>query len=284
MKNNIDIHSVQGTMLIPLWARAESTNRFPDLLQDPAAVSAVAHLREEYDFSGIEKSYGFGYGMITSAIRAYQMDKVLRSFIAKHPKATIVSLGTGLDTTFSRVDNGNIQWVDLDLPDMIALRQSLLGTPERCREIFQSVFDYEWMDTIQARHEDGVFFLAAGLFFYFEPEQICALTMELARRFPGGELLFDACSKSGVKVANRMVEKTGNTSATMHFYVNNAKEIQSWLSSLGTVEISPFFKDIKRDIASYRSWDGTTKFNMFFGDLLHMTKFVHVYFAATSQR
>jgi hypothetical protein len=46
-------------------------------------------------------------------------------FIEKHPEATIVNIGCGLDTTFSRIDNGKIQFYELDLPDVIALRKNL---------------------------------------------------------------------------------------------------------------------------------------------------------------
>lgn len=33
------------------------------------------------------------------------------------------NLGCGLDTTFERVDNGLLQWYDLDLPDAVELRK-----------------------------------------------------------------------------------------------------------------------------------------------------------------
>ena len=35
----------------------------------------------------------------------------------------MVELGTGLNTRFERTDNGTAHWIDLDLPDTIALRR-----------------------------------------------------------------------------------------------------------------------------------------------------------------
>jgi O-methyltransferase involved in polyketide biosynthesis len=42
-----------------------------------------------------------------------------------------VELGTGLNTRFERVDNGTVHWIDLDLPDTIALRRRYFADTER---------------------------------------------------------------------------------------------------------------------------------------------------------
>ena len=34
---------------------------------------------------------------------------------------------SGLDSRFERVDNGQVEWYDLDLPEVIELRQKLVG-------------------------------------------------------------------------------------------------------------------------------------------------------------
>jgi O-methyltransferase involved in polyketide biosynthesis len=269
--------SVQETLLLPLWARAECTRRFPELLTDTQAVQIVNRL--DYDFSGVANSYG-EYGIIASATRAYQLDKILRSYISKHPDATIVNLGAGLDTTLARVDNGRISWYDLDLPEIIELRRSLLGKNERSVYIAKSVFDYGWMDDIEFEKEKGVIFIAAGLFYYFHFAEIKDLVIRIAERFPGGELVFDSGSKAGIAISNRMVVKTGNSGAKMYFYVSNPKMFQSWSKRIKEVRALPYYGGISREIRDcYRQWRVGTKFNMFFGDLLKMTKIIRVYFA-----
>ena len=39
--------------------------------------------------------------------------------LAAHHDATVIELGCGLDTSFSRIDNGRLRWYDLDLPEVI---------------------------------------------------------------------------------------------------------------------------------------------------------------------
>jgi O-methyltransferase involved in polyketide biosynthesis len=68
--------SVQETLLLPLWSRAECTRRFPELLTDTESVQIVNRL--DYNYSGVAGSYG-EYGIIASATRAYQIDKILRA-------------------------------------------------------------------------------------------------------------------------------------------------------------------------------------------------------------
>ena len=56
-------------------------------------------------------------------VRAKMLENSINEYLINHPKATIVSLGAGLDTTFSRVDNGLLIWYDIDLPDVIEIRK-----------------------------------------------------------------------------------------------------------------------------------------------------------------
>jgi hypothetical protein len=60
----------------------------------------------------------------------------------------IVNIGTGLDTTFQRVDEGTVLWINIDLPDVFALRQKLIPDSGREMTIAKSVFDFTWIDDI----------------------------------------------------------------------------------------------------------------------------------------
>jgi hypothetical protein len=67
-----------------------------------------------------------GRGRFVTVLRTAIIDFWVREFLAAHPAATVVELGTGLNTRFERVDNGQVHWFDLDLPDTIELRRKLL--------------------------------------------------------------------------------------------------------------------------------------------------------------
>ena len=51
--------------------------------------------------------------------------------LKKYPKATIINIGCGLDNRFERVDNGQIDFFDLDLPDIIEIKKQLFNETTR---------------------------------------------------------------------------------------------------------------------------------------------------------
>jgi len=112
--------TIQETLLLPLWGRAYETRKNRPRLIDENAVEIIQKI--DYDFSNIEKTQSMSqHGWVA---RSLHTDKVAHEFIEKHPKASIVNIGCGLDTTFSRIDNGKIMFYELDLPDVIDLRKN----------------------------------------------------------------------------------------------------------------------------------------------------------------
>jgi O-methyltransferase involved in polyketide biosynthesis len=269
----LDPQSVQATMLLPLWGRAEYSRLNPDILDDKEAIEIIRDCA--YDFSAVDKVFG-EYGGLCYLYRARKIDDAIRAYIEKHPRASVVNIGSGLDTTFSRVDNGLIRWYNLDLPDAAAFRQTLIPDPKRSAIVAKSFFDTSWLDDIAFDESDGVFFLSAGVFYYFHEEELKPVVAEMARRFPGGELCFDAQSKSALSKSNSMVKKTGNANALMYFYVNDAKSLESWSPEIHLVSCEPLFGGIPKK----RNWSLRTRLFMSLADTLGMTKFVHLRFAS----
>jgi len=267
----INLQSVQATMLIPLWGRATASEKNPDILYDKEAIEIIASC--EVDFTEIAKTFG-EYGGISYIVRARKIDDTVRAFIQKHPRATIVNIGAGLDTTFSRVDNGTINWYNLDLPDAIAFRQTLITDTPRNNCIAKSFFDVSWFDDVIFNKEDGILFISAGVFYYFQESQLKEMLRAMATCFPGGELFFDAESKFAVNISNRTVEKTGNKGAKMYFYVNNPKVLQSWSPNIKVVSSESYFKGIPVS----KQWESGTRLMVRLVDLIKMLKFVHLRF------
>src|SRR3954468_14975500 len=94
-KNNmsLDLQSVQGTMLIPLWGRATASEKNPEILYDKEAIEVISGC--DIDFTEIARTFG-EYGGVTYIVRARKVDDTIRAFIEKHPRATIVNIGAGL--------------------------------------------------------------------------------------------------------------------------------------------------------------------------------------------
>ena len=138
-----ELGDVQETLLIPLYARAcDAASRRP-VLGDRRARELVDAI--DYDFT----RFG-GLSLSGSVFRSSIFDGWAARFLREHPAGTVVELGTGLNTRFDRLDNGQVHWFDLDLPDVIALRRLFFSDSERCRMLAGSVLDTEWMDMVDA--------------------------------------------------------------------------------------------------------------------------------------
>jgi O-methyltransferase involved in polyketide biosynthesis len=189
-------------MLGCLWGRAQLSKRYSSLFYDEKAIELVEKI--DYDFSTSDDVQGIwfsishkldlpGLGLIT--LRARQFDEKLRTYIIEHPRACVVNIGAGLDTTFYRVDNGLIHWYDLDLPAVIDIRRQLLPEPDRVTYIAKSFLDPSWCKDI-TYSKDGVFMIAGGVFRFFEGSQVKQFFSMLADNFDGGEIVFNIRSRS----------------------------------------------------------------------------------------
>jgi O-methyltransferase involved in polyketide biosynthesis len=123
------------------------------------------------------------------AERARLFDRQITAFLEHSPDATVVALGEGLETQFWRVDNGRLTWLTVDLPDMVALRRSVLPHGERQRTVAASALDPRWTDEVEPGRP--VLIVAQGLLPYLRPREVTGLIDTLAQRFPGGSLIFD---------------------------------------------------------------------------------------------
>ena len=229
-KVHIERNSVQETLVIPLYARKLCTEQYPRLFQD----KQVAELMErmDYDFSGhAQKGKGIVYrfGALETAMRQYDMAWEVRDYLKTHPRAAVVNLGCGLDLTGENCDNGQCKIYNLDLPQVIALREQLLPGTERVRNLAVDLNNTSWFDEID--HGSGAVFFAAGVFYYFQTEQVKALLSRMAAGFPGGRLVFDAAGKTAVKLMiQTWVKSLGITDVGAWFYVDNPdRDLQPWL-------------------------------------------------------
>lgn len=184
-----DLQGVAHTLLVPLACRALESPRPDAIIHDPRAVEVYNHLGGNRDFLlGMS-----GHDLFASVMRVRQFDTFARGFLARNPGGLVVDIGCGLDTRFDRLDDGQLTWFGVDLPEVIQLRRKLLPNTARCKTIARSMFDLSWLDEVILLNKP-VIFLAEGVFTYFSTADVKPLLMEISRHFPAGELVFDALS------------------------------------------------------------------------------------------
>jgi O-methyltransferase involved in polyketide biosynthesis len=193
---------VQQTLFIPLAARAQETRRKRPVLHDPKAAELTASI----DFDAAKYARGVG-GWVT-VLRTAIYDFWVRQFLAEHPAGTVVELGTGLNTRFDRVDNGQVHWIDLDLPDTIALRGRFFTDTSRRRMVPASVLSEEWLPIV-ADSPGPYFFVTEGVLVYLPEHDVTETLARLAARFPGARLALDTYSQRMMQRQHKLGERRG---------------------------------------------------------------------------
>ncbi|WP_422745471.1 class I SAM-dependent methyltransferase [Mycobacterium sp. WMMD1722] len=205
----IDGNTLEGVSATTLWTlhnRASEAKRSDGVIRDPWAVALLDAI--DYDY------LKFGRPNQSHALRARAFDAATGVYLTAHPKAAVVALAEGLQTSRWRLGHAGVAdqvtWYSVDLPPVMALREQLLPADDRTVALGQSALDRTWMDRVDATH--GVFITAEGLLMYLDPDDVLGLIADCAARFPGGRMLFDSIppwlsrrTLKGLKLSDRYV-------------------------------------------------------------------------------
>src|SRR5215469_10721600 len=193
-----ELGAVQKTLFIPLAARARETRKRRPVLRDSKAAEILASV--EFD----TKKYGRGWGGGVTVLRTAIFDCWARNFLVEHPGGTVVEIGTGLNSRFDRVDNGQVHWIDLDLPDTIELRRRFFADSGHRRMVAASVLDQDWLPAV-ADSPRPYFFVAEGVLAYLvQAPQVIA---RIAGSFPGALIAFDTYSQRTLEQQHKMAAR-----------------------------------------------------------------------------
>jgi len=217
---------VAETLLIPLYIRAVESQRPDALLKDEKAVALVTQI--DADFSRIKELKIGKDDQVALILRNREFDRYVQDFLHRCPESVVVHIGCGLDGRFERVDNGLVEWYDLDLPEVIELRRKFIGG-EKARYHFLacSVFDSAWLNTVRIHRNRPFLFLAEGVLMYFKETQVKSLVLSLRERFPGAELVCDAFSPFLVRMNNLRIART-KIGARYAWGLKRGKDLEKW--------------------------------------------------------
>ena len=190
------------------------------------------------------------FGALEVAQRQYDLRCEVEMYLKDHPKAAVVNLGCGLDDTFTKVDNGECSGYNIDLPDVIKVRNDLLPAGEREMNLACNLNDYSWMNKIDA--SGGAVFFAAGVFYYFKTEDVKKLFQAMAERFPGGVLVFDSCNERGAKLMRKTwLKEAGITDVNAYFSLEDEAGLKEWSDQFASVTAKSYmrgYRDIYKNV------------------------------------
>ena len=242
-----DLRGVAETLLIPLYVRALESERPDALLKDEKAVALVRQV--DYDFSRFKLDK---HDQVALVLRNREFDRHARDFLTRYPESVIVHIGCGLDARFERVDNGQAEWYDLDLPEVIELRRRLIGGEgARYHFLAGSVFDDAWLETVSVHRGRPFLFLAEGVLMYFEEAKVKSLVLTLKDHFPGAELVCDAETPFTMR-ANNLKIVFSRVGARHHWGLKRGKDLESWGEGISLLDEWYYFSRPEPRLAGVR--------------------------------
>lgn len=221
----VSLTGTQRTALVTLYGKALDSRRPDSILADREADKALQRI--DYDFSTLRMRRG---DEKSTAIRSKAYDGRVKEFLDDHPECVVLHLGCGLDTRAHRVNPPpSVEWYDIDLPDVIALRRKLFPPRAGVHTIGTSVTDPALLDAIPAGKP--VLVVAEGLTPYLRRADGVAMLRRIVEHFPSGEIILDGYSRAGVWVTQRYapVKASG---AQLDWSIGNPHELETLVPGL----------------------------------------------------
>jgi O-methyltransferase involved in polyketide biosynthesis len=234
----VELSGVSETLLGNLGRRAAAAHM--GALEDPVAIEVVDRLN--YDFADATR------GARLHAVRVATFDQAVRRFLGSHPAGTVVALGEGLETQFWRLDNGQVRWLTVDLPEAMDLRHRLLPDGPRQSSHSGSALDLRWSDGLNPA--DPILVTAQGLLPYFQRDQVHGLIARIAERLPGSLLIFDVVPEAMLDMVRRASGRERELAVQLWSWLFSPAEREAISAILGVEELRDLAPPLKRDLAS----------------------------------
>lgn len=198
------LNGAAETMLQSFYARAMYSRNPKHVFKDKKAEEIVDRL--DYDFSKAAKDSTMSGGVIA---RTVVLDEIVSDFIRENPDCTVVNIACGLDTRFYRMDNGRLTWYNLDLPETIAVRDSVYQESGRVSTIGCSCLDPAWTKQVTVRGK--MLFIIEGLSMYLTKEEVRQMLSIIHDQFDNAYVVMECLCPKFVKKEKieKSIQSTG---------------------------------------------------------------------------
>ena len=234
-----ELQDISETLLLTLYARYKETQKIDGIIKDDKAVEIVEKI--DYDFSKFDS----WLVQASVAIRTELCDQAIKSFLDRNPASTVVNLGAGLCTKFFRLDNGLVNWYELDLPRVKPIWDKLIGQTERHKFLAYSVTDFNWIEEIKQTHPQKLLFVAEGLMMYLPEEDVKKIILSIKDNFPDSEMLCEAIAKLVVKGVS-IDSVVSKINKMFQWGINDLKDLENWGNGISVIE-QWYYSDYHKD-------------------------------------
>ena len=230
----VDLTGPAQTMLSTLYCKALDAGYSQPILGDTFARQAVDRIDLDWSWLKIDE---FWTPLVT--VRTALYDIWAEQFLKANPHATVIHLGCGLDARVFRLDPGpDVQWYDVDYPDVIDLRKKVYPSRENYHLVATSATDPSWLDQIP--NDRPTLLLAEGISMYLTPQDGAELLQHVVDRFPSGELQIDFYN--WVTVRTQKIQRLQRQSgSTLYWAVNSPEDVLKNVNGIRLLDATTFF-------------------------------------------
>ena len=255
-KQEIDnITDISETLLIPLYARAIESKSQNPIIYDKKAIEITDELNKYFKNSGSKLHKNLCKGKLRKklpaslSLRTRKFDQYVIDFLEKNPNSIFVELGCGLSTRYQRIIKNDTEWYDLDLPDVIKIREKFFQENYNYHFISSSVLDLEWMKLIPKNNKKFLF-LAEGLLMYLHEKEVKQLLLKLQQNFPGCHLVSEMANAFIIKTLKRKIWRKKfqrdfhlGKDATFNFGIKDSRDLELWNDGIEFLDEWTYFDD-----------------------------------------
>lgn len=246
-KIQFQLRGVPETLLMTLYVRARESQRADASFRDEKAVDIVNRLDCNFKRFGMQR-----HDEVAVIMRMQKFDKHVKDFLKRNPQGVVVHIGCGLDNRFERVDNAQVEWFDLDVPEVIQLRKRLMPNENRRYHLLaESVFEEDWLLDVEGLKPRPFLFVAEGVLPYFEETQVRALFLKLREHFPGAELVCDEHTPFVIWADNLQLAYA-KLEARMHWSVKQGKDVEAWADGIRLLDEWNYYDDDDPRLKAFR--------------------------------
>ena len=238
-----DLTGVPATMLITLAAKVLAATDAPDLQY--SAHRSLEILRQlEID----PRRFNLNPREVRAVVlRSQWFGQTVRRFLEGHPDGLCINLGCGLDASFEELEaigGGRFTWVDVDVPEVIAIRRQFFAeTPSR-RIVAGDITDPHLFATLPWDAGRPAIVVAEGVLYFLQRAQVESLFRAQAEaadaRRANVEIAFDYASPFGAWIVTRRPAHR-QLGTIFSWTVHNPSEVRSVDPRLEVVEDSNVF-------------------------------------------
>jgi O-methyltransferase involved in polyketide biosynthesis len=245
----MNLAEVSRTAILPLLCRAIQTEMSDPTFNDPMAVLCLERLMSlssEEEKQRILKWRKMYTGFNNRDVKARMMtvrrfDTIARQFISDHPGCTVVNLACGFDTRFWRIDTDKCKYIELDLPEMIAVKSEILKDHLNYELIGCSIFDTSWIDKVTTSGNGHFLLLAEALFYYLPKHDVIRILQVISQRFDRSQLVLEMApekyTKGLWKKLIQLESRAWGIDVSIISGINNPREMESYANGFKVISI-----------------------------------------------